>query len=380
MILFTINKNAFLANLRIVKQAIASRVAIPVLSKIKIAVAEEGITLTAANGQISIEKFIPAADKDAGMMISQTGSILLESNQFESIVNSIPEVTFTFEEIEHFQVKLTSGKYEATIKGQDAELYPRIQEISSKVSTKISVGTLKELFNETAFAVSTQESRPILTGVHLILFEHQNLLSVATDSHRLSQRIIKLETISEDFDVVLPNKSIASFRSVFTDDEETVSIYLSSTQLLFKTENVNFYTRLLEGNYPETDRLIPEDSLYSLDLIFDAADLLHAMSRAKLLVNASNNGTVKLIIDDDSVISTVNSPEIGSSHEELSTLARQGENLSISFNPQYLIDALKVVKEPEVRIRFISPVRPFTLVPKNDGSDFIQLITPVRTN
>lgn len=380
MINFSINKTAFLNNLRITKQAISTKVAIPTLSKIKIDVSTEGITLTGSNGQISIENFLSKDDENAGMLITEPGSILLEASFFESIVNNLPEVTFDFKEIEQNQVVLTSGQSEITLKGLDVEMYPRIQEMPTENPLKIRAGVLKEIFTETAFAVSTQESRPILTGLHLTLTDNKILKSVATDSHRMSQRVITLDKLSEDFDLVLPNKSVNSFKSVFSDDDTELDIFFSSNQILIRNETISFYTRLVEGNYPDTNRLIPSDADYTLDLTFDVANLRHTMDRAKLLSNATTNGTVKLSITGDQIIATVNSPEVGSVHEEITPLAKSGDDLTISFNPQYLIDALKVIKEPEVRIRFISPVRPFTLVPKSDTLDFVQLVTPVRTN
>lgn len=380
MINFSINKTAFLNNLRITKQAISTKVAIPTLSKIKIDVSTEGITLTGSNGQISIENFLSKNDENAGMLITEPGSILLEASFFESVVNNLPEVTFDFKEIEQNQVVLTSGQSEITLKGLDVEMYPRIQEMPTENPLKIRAGVLKEIFTETAFAVSTQESRPILTGLHLTLTDNKILKSVATDSHRMSQRVITLDKLSEDFDLVLPNKSVNSFKSVFSDDDTELDIFFSSNQILIRNETISFYTRLVEGNYPDTNRLIPSDADYTLDLTFDVANLRHTMDRAKLLSNATTNGTVKLSITGDQIIATVNSPEVGSVHEEITPLAKSGDDLTISFNPQYLIDALKVIKEPEVRIRFISPVRPFTLVPKSDTLDFVQLVTPVRTN
>ena len=380
MINFSINKTAFLNNLRITKQAISTKVAIPTLSKIKIDVSTEGITLTGSNGQISIENFLSKDDENAGMLITEPGSILLEASFFESVVNNLPEVTFDFKEIEQNQVVLTSGQSEITLKGLDVEMYPLIQEMPTENPLKIRAGVLKEIFTETAFAVSTQESRPILTGLHLTLTDNKILKSVATDSHRMSQRVITLDKLSEDFDLVLPNKSVNSFKSVFSDDDTELDIFFSSNQILIRNETISFYTRLVEGNYPDTNRLIPSDADYTLDLTFDVANLRHTMDRAKLLSNATTNGTVKLSITGDQIIATVNSPEVGSVHEEITPLAKSGDDLTISFNPQYLIDALKVIKEPEVRIRFISPVRPFTLVPKSDTLDFVQLVTPVRTN
>ncbi len=380
MINFSINKTAFLNNLRITKQAISTKVAIPTLSKIKIDVSTEGITLTGSNGQISIENFLSKDDENAGMLITEPGSILLEASFFESVVNNLPEVTFDFKEIEQNQVVLTSGQSEITLKGLDVEMYPRIQEMPTENPLKIRAGVLKEIFTETAFAVSTQESRPILTGLHLTLTDNKILKSVATDSHRMSQRVITLDKLSEDFDLVLPNKSVNSFKSVFSDDDTELDIFFSSNQILIRNETISFYTRLVEGNYPDTNRLIPSDADYTLDLTFDVANLRHTMDRAKLLSNATTNGTVKLSITGDQIIATVNSPEVGSVHEEITPLTKSGDDLTIFFNTQYLIDALKVIKEPEVRIRFISPVRPFTLVPKSDTLDFVQLVTPVRTN
>ncbi|WP_286961984.1 DNA polymerase III subunit beta [Lactococcus sp. UBA7220] len=374
------NKVAFQNALKITKQAIGSKVTIPALTKLKIEVTTEGITLTGSNGQISIENFLPATDRDAGMHISDTGSILLEASFFESVVSQMPELALEFKELEQKQVLLTSGKSEITLKGQDAEIYPRIQEISQENPLKINVGFLKEIFTETVFAVSTQESRPIFTGVHLTLSDKVNLKAVATDSHRMSQRLLVLENEGTDFDVVLPSKSIQNFKNVFSNDEEDLDISLANNQILFRNERISYYSRLIEGTYPDTNRLIPNEDDYSLNLVFDVAALRRTMERARLLSNATANGTVKLTVSGDSVITTANSPEVGSVHEELTAIEKNGEDIAISFNPQYLIDALRVIKEPEVRIRFISNVRPFTLLPKNDTDSFIQLITPVRTN
>lgn len=159
------------------------------------------------------------------VLISQVGSILLEASFFESVVNNLPEITFEFQEITQNQVVLTSGQSEITLKGLDVEMYPRIQEMATENPLHIKAGVLKDIFTETAFAVSTQESRPILTGVHLTLTDHKLLKSVATDSHRMSQRIITLDKLSEDFDLVLPNKSINSFKSVFSDDDAELDIF-----------------------------------------------------------------------------------------------------------------------------------------------------------
>lgn len=378
MIQFSINKTAFLQALTITKRAIGTKNAIPVLSTVKIVVSTEGITLIGSNGQISIENFISVQDENAGLLISSPGAILLEAAFFLNVVSSLPDVVLDFKEIEQKQVVLISGKSEITLKGKDSDQYPRLQEVVTSKPLVLPTKVLKQTINETAFAASTQESRPILTGVHFVLTEHKNLKTVATDSHRMSQRKIVLEQTGDDFNVVIPSRSLREFTTVFTDDIETVEVFFSNNQLLFRSEHISFYTRLLEGTYPDTDRLIPTE--FKTTVTFDATNLRHSMERARLLSSATQNGTVKLEIQNGIVSAHVNSPEVGKVNEELDTLEVSGENLVISFNPAYLIEALKATASEQVKISFISAVRPFTLVPNVEGEDFIQLITPVRTN
>ena len=378
MINFSINKNLFLQALNTTKRAISHKNAIPILSTVKIDVTNEGITLIGSNGQISIENFISIKNENAGLLVTSSGSILLEATFFINVVSSLPDITLDFKEIDQKQIVLTSGKSEITLKGKDADQYPRIQEISASNPLVLETSVLKNIINETAFAASTQESRPILTGVHFVLTENKNLKTVATDSHRMSQKQIILEKNGDNFDVVIPSRSLREFSAVFTDDIKTVEIYFTNNQLLFRSENISFYTRLLEGNYPDTDRLIPTD--FNNIITFDTNNLRYAMERARLLSNATQNGTVKLEIINGVVSAHVNSPEVGRVNEEIDTESISGQDLTISFNPTYLIDSLKAIDSEKVTISFISAVRPFTLVPNDDTENFIQLITPVRTN
>ncbi|EFR45206.1 DNA polymerase III subunit beta [Streptococcus pseudoporcinus] len=377
MIQFSINRSLFIQALNATKRAISSKNAIPVLSTIKIEVSQSDITLTGSNGQISIENIIPVSNENAGLLISSTGAILLEASFFINIISSLPDLTLDFKEIEHHQVVLTSGKSEITLKGKDVEQYPRLQEVSTDNPLILETKLLKSIISETAFAASTQESRPILTGVHLTLKDHKAFKAVATDSHRMSQRLLTLEKSATDFDVVIPSRSLREFTSVFTDDIETVEIFFSPSQILFRSDYISFYTRLLEGNYPDTDRLLMNQ--FETEAVFNTQALRHAMERAYLISNATQNGTVKLEITETSVTAHVNSPEVGKVNEELETVEKTGSDLTISFNPTYLIEALKALKNETVRIRFVSPVRPFTLT-SDDEEGFIQLITPVRTN
>ena len=378
MIQFSINKSFFLQALNATKRAISSKNAIPILSTIKIEVHAQHIVLTGSNGQISIENTIPVSNENAGLLITSPGAVLLEANFFINIISSLPDVSLDFTEIDHHQIVLTSGKSEITLKGKDVDLYPRLQEMTTENPLVLKTKPLKSIISETAFAASLQESRPILTGVHMVLSEQKEFKAVATDSHRMSQRKLTLENTSANFNMVIPSKSLREFSAVFTDDIETVEVFFSDSQVLFRSDYISFYTRLLEGNYPDTDRLLTNS--FETEVTFNTAALRSAMERAYLISNATQNGTVKLEITSDSISSHVNSPEAGKVNEELDSISQSGSDLTISFNPTYLIEALKALKSETVMIRFISPVRPFTLMPGDDTENFVQLITPVRTN
>jgi DNA polymerase-3 subunit beta len=141
---------------------------------------------------------------------------------------------------------------------------------------------------------------------------------------------------------------------------------------------MHFYSRLLEGNYPDTNRLIP--TTFSTEIEFNVPELLAAIDRASLLSHEGRNNIVKLSINSEQVIIYGNSPEIGNVEESLNYTSVTGEPLDISFNPDYMKASLKSFGNIDVVIKFISPIRPFTLQPNDDEVNFIQLITPVRTN
>lgn len=373
----TLNRALFIQELQTVQRAISSKTTIPILTGVKIVLTSEGLTLTGSNADISIETFLAADNEKAQMQIEKTGAVVLQARFFSEIIRRLPEDTFTMEVIENNQVAINSGKANFTVNGLDAESYPHLPIVESQNQMKIPVHVLNQLINETVFAVSQHESRPILTGVHFVL-EDQKLLAVATDSHRLSQRVIPIEQAASDFNIVIPGKSLTELSRSLSDEEEIVEISIMENQVLFKTENMLFYSRLLEGNYPDTNRLIPAS--FNTEIEFTVPKLLAAIERASLLSHEGRNNIVRLSIRNDAVTLYGNSPEIGKVEEALNYEKVSGEPLDISFNPDYMKAALRAFGDMSITIKFISAIRPFTLEPTEGEAEFIQLITPVRTN
>jgi DNA polymerase-3 subunit beta len=184
--------------------------------------------------------------------------------------------------------------------------------------------------------------------------------------------------MAENFNIVVPGKSLKEISAIFTDEEEELEIHIMENQVLFRTDNISFYSRLLEGNYPDTNRLIPDS--FNTTVEFEVATFKSAIDRASLLSHEGRNNIVKLEVTSDSATLHGNSPEVGKVTEELSFKSINGDPLTISFNPDYMKDALRAFGDTDIFVQFISPIRPFTLEPTENTGDFIQLITPVRTN
>ena len=373
----TLNRTEFMQELQTVQRAISSKTTIPILTGVKLVLTDKGLTLTGSNADISIETFLSAEKEKVQMKIEQTGAIVLQARFFSEIIRRLPDNTVTLEVIENNQVAITSGKANFTVNGLDADSYPHLPVVESQDRIEVPAHILNKIVNETVFAVSQHESRPILTGVHFVL-ENKKLLAVATDSHRLSQRVIPLESGDANFNIVIPGKSLTELSRSLTDEEEAIQISIMDNQVLFQTKTMKFYSRLLEGTYPDTNRLIP--SSFNTEIEFSVPELLSAIERASLLSHEGRNNIVRLSINEDSVILYGNSPEIGKVEEDLSYEQVSGEPLEISFNPDYMKAALRAFGDTSITIRFISAIRPFTLEPTESQGSFIQLITPVRTN
>jgi len=359
-------------------KAVTSRTTIPILTGIKIVANEEGVTLTGSDSDISIESFIPKEEAgDEIVEIKQPGSIVLQARFFSEIVKKLPTDSVEIEVHNNLQTIIRSGRSEFNLNGLDAEEYPHLPQISEEHVFKIPTDLLKGLIRQTVFSVSTSETRPILTGVNWKV-ENNELICIATDSHRLALRKAKLEAENTgSYNVVIPGKSLTELSKILDDSSESVDIVITENQVLFKAKHLLFFSRLLEGNYPDTGRLIPTES--KTDVVVNTKEFLHAIDRASLLAREGRNNVVKFsTIEGGAIEVSSNTPEIGTVVEEIQSQSIDGEDLKISFSAKYMMDALKALEGTEIQISFTGAMRPFVIRPLHDDS-ILQLILPVRT-
>ncbi|TRM11060.1 DNA polymerase III subunit beta [Lentibacillus cibarius] len=375
---FVIQRDQLISSVQDVMKAISAKAAVPILTGMKIDAKVNGITLTGSDSDISIESYIPT-EEDGIVHVEQIeeGSIVVQARYFPDIIRKLPEKTVEIEADSSLNVTIRSGKAKFNLNGQDADEYPKLPKLQTDDSFELQSDLLKSLIKQTGFAVSTMETRPILTGVN-VKVEDDTLHFTATDSHRLAARNVPVNDVSGQFsNIVVPGKSLNELYKILDDKGEKVEISVTSNQILFRTKHLHFLSRLLDGNYPETSRLIPEKSQTKLHV--KTKELIDTIDRASLLARDERNNVVKLTTKDHQVLQiTSNSPEVGQAAEEVSVQAMEGEDLKISFSSRYMLDALKAIEDDEVIIEFTGAMRPFIIKPAN-GDPILQLILPVRT-
>jgi DNA polymerase-3 subunit beta len=376
---FSIQKDYLVQGVQDVMKAVSSRTTIPILTGIKMVASDEGITLTGSDSDISIESFIPLEEAgDEIVEVEQRGSIVLQARFFSEIVKKLPQDTVEIEVINQLQTVIRSGKAKFNLNGIDAEEYPMLPVVSEENVFSIPADLLKHMIRQTVFAVSASETRPVLTGVNWKI-ENNELQCIATDSHRLAFRKALIESANSVpvANVVIPGKSLNELSKILDDTTDKVDIFMTEQQILFKMKNILFFSRLLDGNYPDTSRLIPTES--KTDIFLNGKEFLQAIDRASLLAREGRNNVVKFSALENGLVEiSSDSPEIGKVTEELQSEKVDGEELKISFSAKFMMDALKAIDGTEVKISFTGAMRPFFIQPVNDDKT-LQLILPVRT-
>lgn len=380
---FTIGRAAFTAQLIDVSRAIPSKATIPILTGLKITATKEGITLIGSDAEISIESFLSVQDDSLNLVIEETGSVVVTARIFNDIVRKLPTTKVTIETNEQFILTATSGDAVFSLNGTDGQSYPRLPEIESDRKINLPTVLFKELISQTIFSASNQESRPVLTGVHLMMNEG-HITGVATDSHRLSRRQMPVEFTSDQANfeaITIPKKTLNELERIVQDDQ-SIEMIVTEQQVIFLIDNLTIYSRLLEGNYPDTDRLLP--SSHTTEIVLNADQFLHAIDRASLMSHQGKNNVVQLDITDDNIDLSVQGSSLGSANESISAKSTSGEPIKISFNPDYMKDALRSFNGVDVNIGFTSSVRPLLIsaVEKSEtaNNELLQLLTPIRTH
>lgn len=369
---FAIDKNILLENLNNVVRGISTKNVIPVLNGIKFELSNDGLTLMASDSELTVEAFI---DKEFINNIENTGTIIISSKYILDIIRKMPSDVINFEMQESLKIRIYSDFNQYNLNCLDPSEYPSIKLISHKDPVVIKADILKELINQTSFAISNQELRPILTGLN-IKINGDMLECLATDSYRLARKNIKLDTPAEgDVNIVIPGKNVSELEHMLVDDG-MVEMHIFNNRVLFQYKNIKFQTNLLSGTYPNTSNLIPTE----FEIIVQAKknDFMGAVDRAALLTQGKEKNIIKMKIESGEMIINSYASEIGKTEEKLKVDTDEKSSIDISFSAKYMMEALKTIKDEDILILLNNDVKPLVIKSLSDES-LIQLILPIKT-
>ena len=366
-----IKKNILLENLVNTSKAISSKNLIPILTGIKFELKEEGLYLSASDSDISIRTFIP---KEEITEIITTGSVVISGKYIVEIIKKLPDKDIVIEVLDGYNTIIQTDGSEFNLNGIDPNEFPNLDLEETKNPIVLNPVIFKTIINQTFFATSLSETRPLLTGINFKLNDHM-LEVIATDSYRLARKEIDLkESYENEFNLVIPGKNLVELSRILEDDKENVYLHIFNNKILFKYKNLVFLSRLISGTYPVSSNIIPND--FRIDIECNYSDLYDMIDRASLLTSDKDKNTIKLELRDRELIISSNSPEIGKVEEKV--FIDNPDEISISFSSKYMLEAIKSFNTEKVHLLMNNDNSPI-IVKSDDEASLIQLVLPIKT-
>ncbi len=372
---FTIKKDLLLDALNKVSKAISTKNLIPVLAGIKFELKKKKLILTASDNDITIQTSIESINEE-DFIVENEGSIIIQGKYILDIVRKLPDKYINIEVIDDLKILIYTENSEFNLNGISESEYPNIGLEESKKKVNIKASVFKNIITQTAFAASNEESKPVLTGINFNIVGDV-LECNSTDSYRLARKVVKLDKESEEnYNIVVPSHNIVEFSRILGDDDSLVEIHIFNNKILFKTGNLKFESRLINGTYPNTSNLLPDDSflVVSTKLI----DFYDVIDRVSILTSDKEKNIVTLETIDDTLVLRSSSVEIGRVEEKMKISKNNNENIKISFSAKYMMEALKSFSTETVDIHFVGEIKPI-LIKSVEDETLTQLVLPIRT-
>ncbi len=366
---FTITRDNLQQGLASVAASIPARTTLPVLSNILVEADGGGVRMSGTDLDIAVSLQVPAE-------VEEEGALTVPAKKLQELARELPENPVRVV-TKGDRFELACGRASFRLNGMPRDEFPTVPTVDFHESWRIAGDLLGKLIHQTSFAVSTEESRPILNGVLWQLGEHE-MRMVATNGHRLA-----LMKQPVDFpgaarvDLIVPPKALAQVERLFAAGEE-IEIARSENHLGFRQNGTRIFTRLIEGPYPNYEQVIPKDN--DKLATADKAALIQALRRMSVVASEQTH-RVRLSFNPGSLRFSVESPDLGEAHEEME-IDYRGEALDIGFNAAYLLEVLRYLPAPEVKLTLKAPERAATLEPiqadGESGPEYLCLVMPLR--
>ncbi len=364
----TITKDQLISGLQAVQNVVSSRTTLPILSNVLLRAEGERLEFTATDLDVTIASSVAAT-------VAKPGAATVPVKKLFGIVRELSVGEIDLEVDDKNVCSVRSGASFYKIHGLAADEFPPLPKFKDDKKVTLPQDKIKGMMKKTSFAISTDESRYVLNGIFLSLKDHK-LTMVATDGRRLA-------LVDEEVDIadnsqgefIVPAKAVNELNRLLLDKGE-VEIRYTENQASFtlkddKGSSVLIITKLIEGNYPNYRQVIPNEVKERISL--SREEFVHALRRAEIMTSEKSN-SVKLTFGKNNLAITANSPEVGEARESLA-INYKGKEMSIAFNPKYMIDPLNALTDDEVFIELIDELSPGVL--KINGP-FLYVVMPMR--
>lgn len=370
---FTINKEQFLKGLLIAGHAIGAKSAAPQLLCFKLEVTTRGLEITSSNEDISIWTLVETTLNDKEIIRNiALGATLINAHVLTEVVRKLEGDEVSLEVIDDRIAKIDDGKATFKLNCMSANEYPDINMEKPENRFTLPCADIVKLVNETSFAALDKETRPILMAINLKAKDGK-LVATATDSARLSRKSISVDP-SIHLSANIPAHTLTEVTKLFESNGD-VEICASNEKMIMSFGNTVVSSRLISGDYPVSDSIIPQNFNYFLEV--NSQQLLSAIDRVSVL-STDHAAVIKLSMSQDAVVVSSSSDQTGSGAENLTTIQYTGERLDIAFNAMFVSQAVRALGSEDVTLSFIGEMKPFIIRDSKDDS-VVELITPMRT-
>lgn len=363
----TISREKLQEGLNAVTASIPGKTTLPVLANILVETTERGIKLSGTDLDIAVSTEV-AAD------VETPGAVTIPAKKLSEIARELPPAPVRMAAIGEQRITLECGRAKFKLLGLPRDEFPTFPSVKFDDSWRIRSGDLQKLISHTAFAVSTEESRPILNGV-LWELRPDRMSMVATNGHRLAKMDVPVTSGAGSNDLIVPPKALEQVRRLFPAEEE-LEIGRGENHIAFRSPFTAVYTRLIEGPYPPYDQVIPKDN--DRVAVADKTALIGALKRMSVVASDQTH-RIRLSFNSGMLKFSVQTPDLGEAQDEL-PIKYTGDQLDIGFNASYLLEILRYIPTDEVRLTFKAPERAATLEPEgwSDSAAYLCLVMPLR--
>ncbi len=367
---FSCLKSELVQAVQIAGHSVANKPQTPILSGIYLNARDEKLEIQATDYEMGVILNIPAE-------VEKPGEVVVSGRYLQEVVRTLPEENVSIQYDRETKIlTISSGKSNFKLLSMTAEDFPKIFHIKEGKEFIVKNVLLKELIRRSTFACATDEGRPVFMGT-LMEFEGDMVRMVATNSHRLAMDEGKAENSQKDkCQYVVPKRFLEEIQHILSGEvPQDITVRCTYSELSIETDNLYLMTRLIDGQYPDYHRVIPDE--FSIRVTLPTAAFQSAVSRVGLIARSSEYNTIKLSFNMGEVHISSDNPIVGTA-EETVPAEIDGEDISIAFNASYLIDVLKIIGSDKFNLMMNDTLKPAALR-EPEREDFVYIVTPVRT-